>query len=59
MLNHFAREGARPLAGAGRPPAAAERDAVELYVRTYTTILRSSGDVKLRAFVRRPPGHRL
>jgi len=29
---------------------AAERDAVELYVRTYSTILRSSGDVKLRAF---------
>jgi len=29
---------------------AAGRDAVELYVRTYTTILRSSGDVRLRAF---------
>src|SRR4051812_17513645 len=37
-------------ATAARPPASAERDAVELYVRTYSTILRSSGDVKLRAF---------
>ena len=26
------------------------KDAVELYVRTYTTILRSSGEVRLRAF---------
>src|ERR671922_3107501 len=26
------------------------KDDVELYVRTYTTILRSSGDVRLRAF---------
>jgi hypothetical protein len=40
-------------AGSQRPPAA-EKDAVELYVRTYSTILRASGDVKLRAFV---PAH--
>ncbi len=31
-----------------------EKDAVELYIRTYSTILRSSGDVKLRAFA---PAH--
>jgi hypothetical protein len=54
MLNPAAREGAPPLAGASRLPPPAERDAVELYVRTYSTILRSSGDVKLRAFV---PAH--
>jgi hypothetical protein len=46
------REAMRPpdAAASARPPASAERDAVELYVRTYSTILRSSGDVKLRAF---------
>jgi hypothetical protein len=35
-----------------RPPP--DKDAVELYIRTYTTVLRSSGDVRLRAFV---PAH--
>ena len=33
-----------------REDAVTGRDAVELYVRTYNTILRSSGDVKARAF---------
>jgi hypothetical protein len=54
MLTPGAREGGHPMAGAGRLPPSADRDAVELYVRTYSTILRSSGDVKLRAFV---PAH--
>jgi hypothetical protein len=34
---------------------AARRDDVELYVRTYSTVLRSSGEVRLRAF---EPAHR-
>ena len=33
-----------------REDAVTGRDAVDLYVRTYNTILRSSGDVKVRAF---------
>jgi hypothetical protein len=37
-----------------RRPAAG-RDEVELYVRTYSTVLRSSGEVRLRAF---EPAHR-
>ena len=44
--------GGVPAEGLLRGPA--EKDAVELYVRTYSTILRASGDVKLRAFV---PAH--
>lgn len=43
-----------PLPSRVSPAPPAERDAVDLYVRTYSTILRSSGDVKLRAFV---PAH--
>jgi hypothetical protein len=54
MLNGPPREGWNPLAGGLRLPPSGERDAVELYVRTYSTILRSSGDVRLRAFV---PAH--
>ncbi len=34
---------------------AARRDEVELYVRTYSTVLRTSGEVRLRAF---EPAHR-
>src|ERR671932_1296005 len=34
---------------------ASRRDEVELYVRTYSTILRTSGEVRLRAF---EPAHR-
>src|SRR5919198_4986572 len=34
---------------------AARRDEVELYVRTYSTVLRSSGEARLRAF---EPAHR-
>jgi hypothetical protein len=42
----------RPGGGAGANAGpGAGKDDVELYVRTYTTILRSSGEVKLRAFV--------
>ena len=37
-------------AGSGTGAAAPVKDDVELYVRTYTTILRSSGEVRLRAF---------
>lgn len=40
--------------GAGLPGAPPDKDAVELNLRTYTTVLRSSGDVRIRAFV---PAH--
>ena len=43
-----------PLDARSQRPPSAEKDAVELYVRTYSTSLRASGDVKLRAFV---PAH--
>ncbi len=48
----FAERVAHHSAGlaVGREDALVGRQAVELYVRTYNTILRSSGDVKLRAF---------
>jgi hypothetical protein len=45
-----AARAAGPGPAAGGWPGAGKDD-VELYVRTYTTILRSSGEVKLRAFV--------
>jgi hypothetical protein len=33
-------------------PAAGQQDAVELYIRTYSTALRTTGDIHLRAFER-------
>jgi len=54
VRNAVGPQAANALGGSARLPPPAEKDAVELYVRTYSTILRSSGDVKLRAFV---PAH--
>jgi hypothetical protein len=41
----------RGVAGVQSEPPGSGKDDVELYARTYTTILRSSGDVRLQAFV--------
>ena len=54
MASVVRREGGPGVQTPAPAPPLGEKDAVELYVRTYSTILRSSGDVKLRAFV---PAH--
>jgi hypothetical protein len=41
-MTHGAEQVERPLVG--------RREDVELYARTYTTVLRTSGEVRLRVF---------
>jgi len=42
----------RPMEPHIKSPLESRRDDVDLYARTYSTVLRTSGDVHLRAFER-------